>query len=60
MKMLEVRNFFSTSHLYFSSRLSNYKGPFIFIYFFIVITFLIWYSEVFVFQFICSLGNRYF
>ena len=56
MKMLAVRNFFSTSHLYFFQQ--TQLGLFIFIYSFIVITFLIWY--VFVFKFNCSLGNRYF
>ena len=42
--MLAVRNFFSTSHLCFSSR-TNQVSLFIFICFFIVITFLIWYKS---------------
>ena len=40
MKMLAVRNFFSTCHLYFFQQTK--LGLFIFIYFFIVVTFLIW------------------
>ena len=43
MKMLAVRNFFSTSHLYFFQE--TQLGLFIFIYSFIFITFLIWYKS---------------
>ena len=43
MKMLAVRKFISTSHLYFFQQ-TNVLGLFICIYFLIVITFLIWYS----------------
>ena len=43
MKMLAVRNFFSTSHFYFFQQ--TQLGLFIFIYSFIVITFLIWYKS---------------
>ena len=43
MKMLAVRNFFSTIDLYFFQQ--TQLGLFIFIYSFIVITFLIWYKS---------------
>ena len=43
MKMLAMRNFFSTSHLYFFQE--TQLGLFIFIYSFIFITFLIWYKS---------------
>ena len=41
--LLTVRNFFSTSHFYFFQQ--TQLGLFIFIYSFIVITFLIWYKS---------------
>ena len=55
--MLAVRNFFSTSHLYFSSRF-NYRS----VYFHLLFHchYFPYLVLAFVFKFNCNFGNRYF